>query len=82
MTSKVRAAITIANVSPGGMPLLARSRLSELSRLSNRDNMTWIESPLAEDSTLQRTQSRKSANLQIINGLDVDQLHTSSSRLP
>ena len=50
-TSKVRAAITIANISPGDMSLMLRSGFSELSRSSNGDNTPWIANPLVEDRT-------------------------------
>ena len=48
-TSKVRAAITIANISPRDMPLLSCSWFSELSRLSNWDNMARIVNSLVKD---------------------------------
>ena len=50
-TSKVRAAITIANISPRDMPLLLCSWFSELSRLSNWGSMARTANPLVEDVT-------------------------------
>jgi len=75
-TSKVSAAITIANISPEDMLLLSCSRSSELSRLSNWDNMPWIEIILwGQDGSVD--QQRKSGNPQIINGWNADPLHVS-----
>ena len=50
-TSKVRAAITIANISPRDMPLLLCSWFSELSCLSNWGNMARIANSLVGDMT-------------------------------
>ena len=52
-TSKVRAAITIVNNSPGDMPLRSCSWFPELSRLSNWDNMVRIVNSLMGDMTAQ-----------------------------
>ena len=48
-TSKVRAAITIANVSPRDKSLLLCSWFSELPRLPSCDNAVWIANSLVGD---------------------------------
>ena len=62
-TSKVRAAITIANISPRDMPLLLCSWFSELSRLSNWGSMARKANSFVEDVT---TWHDDGANLQRI----------------
>ena len=62
-TSKVRAAITIANISPRDMLLLLCSWFSELFRLSNWGSMARIANPLVEDVTAWNDDG---ANLQTI----------------
>lgn len=47
-TSNVRAAITIPNISLGGMLLLSCFWPSELSRLSNWGNTAWVVNAPAE----------------------------------
>ena len=48
-TSKVRAAITIANIPPGDMSFLSPPWFSELSRLPNWCNLAWAANSLVED---------------------------------
>jgi len=62
-TTKVRAAITTANISPRDMPLLLCSWFSELSCLSNWGNMARIANSLVADMT---AWGGDVANLQII----------------
>ena len=61
-TSKVRAAITIANISPRDMSLLSCSWFPELPRLSTWYIIAWIVNSLVENTTAQHNSS---ANLQI-----------------
>jgi len=50
-TSKVRAAITIANIPPGDVSFLPSSLFSKVTRLSKLGNLSWIANSLVEDTT-------------------------------
>jgi len=75
-TSKVRPAIMIPHLSPRGMSLPSCAWFSELSRLSNWENMAWTANSLVRGMTAQYSKHNR-ADLQIINGWIADPLRSS-----